>query len=95
MTTHLHHAGAILNMYLLGDLSIHEDATVKSRFLDAMRMLTTHIGSRIVAKFQACKECRGTFANMPLAMEANVPPHSGWTLWANMAHTWPLWPIIY
>ena len=83
MTTDLHHAGAILNPYLLDDLSIHEDAAVKSGFLDAMRRLTTGIDGqygRVVAEFQAFKERRGAFANMPLAMEANIPPHEWWDL---------------
>jgi hypothetical protein len=83
MTTDLHHAGAILNPYLLDDNVVHEDAAVKSGFLDAMRRLTTgmdgHYG-RVVAEFQAFKERRGAFANMPLAMEANIPPHEWWDL---------------
>lgn len=77
----LHHAGIILNPYLLDDFSIHEDAIVKSWFLDAMRILTTHIDDqygRVVAKFWAFKESKSAFANMPLAMKANIPPHEWW-----------------
>jgi hypothetical protein len=48
-----------------------------------MRRLTTcidgHYG-RVVAEFQAFKGRRGAFANMPLAMEANIPPHEWWDL---------------
>ena len=43
MTTDLHHAGAILNPYLLEDISVHEDPAVKSGFMDAMRRLTMGI----------------------------------------------------
>ena len=41
---------------------------------------------RVVAKFQAFKKCGSAFANMPLAMEANIG--------IMVVHTWPLWPHI-
>jgi hypothetical protein len=95
MTMDSHHAGAILNMYLLSVLITHEDAIVKSRFLGVMRMLTTHNGSRIVSKFQAWKRCRGAFPNMPLAMESqhSTPQVVGpcWQTWHTLGtHLAPL-----
>lgn len=75
--------GYNIESVLLGDLSIHEDAVVKSWFLDAMRRLTTNIDDqdgRVVAEFRAFKESRGAFANMSLAMKANIPPHEWWGL---------------
>lgn len=33
---------------------------------------------RVVANFQAFKKCGSAFANMPLAMEANIPPYKWW-----------------
>ena len=48
-----------------------------------MRRLTTSIDShygRVEAKLQAFKEHRGVFANMPLVMKANIPPHEWWYL---------------
>ena len=78
MTTNLHHVCTMFNSYLLDDLSIHEDNVVKSRFLNAMRRLTTSIDGQyswLLANFQSFKECKGAFANMPLAMEANIPLH--------------------
>lgn len=61
----------------------HKDADVKLRFLDAMRRVD-HIHwwsiCLVVAKFQTFKKHRGTFVNMPLAMEANNPPFAWWNL---------------
>ena len=71
----------MLNLYLLDDLSIHDDANIKFEFLDVMRRLTTYIDGQynwVVAKFQAFKEHKGVFANMPLAMEGNIQPHKWW-----------------
>src|SRR5665213_91792 len=93
MTTDLHHAGALLNPYLLDDINIHEDAAVTSGFMDAMRRLTTGIDghyARVVAEFQSFKERRGA----PICLWPWKPiyhPTSGGTSWAKVAHTWPLW----
>lgn len=67
----------------IGYLSIPEDVAVKSIFLDAMRRLTIGIEGQyfqVVAKFQTFKECIGAFANIPLAMKANILPHKWWDL---------------
>jgi hypothetical protein len=59
LTTNLYHMGAMMNPYLLVDLSIHEDVAVKSRFLNVMCKLTTSIDNqygRMVANFQAFKD---------------------------------------
>lgn len=78
MTMCLYHVGAMLNLYLLDDLNIHEDAAIKTRFLDAMKRLVTGIDGQygwVVAKFKTFKKHKDAFANMSLAMEANIPPH--------------------
>ena len=78
MTTNLHHAGAMLNLYLLDDLSIYEDVVIKSIFLGTMKRLTTCINNQydwVVAKFQTFKEHSSVFANILLAMEVDIPPH--------------------
>lgn len=81
MTMGLHHASAMLNPYLLDDLSINNDGAFKSRFWDAMKRLTADIEGhygRVVTQLQAFKERRGAYANMPLTMEANISPHEWW-----------------
>lgn len=64
ITKDIHHAGSMLNLYVLYDLSIHKDINVKSRLLDPMGSLTTSINgkyNRVVTKIQIFKECSGTF----------------------------------
>ena len=100
MTTHLHHVGAMLNPYLLDDLIIHEDVAGKSKFLNAMRKLTTCIDShydRVVVKFQVFEEHRGAFANIYAPSHRNK--HSTLQLFRScgqkVAHTWYIGQSVY
>ena len=58
----------------------------------------------VVAKFQAFKKYGSAFANVPLAMEANIPPYEWWdcggthlaplTSYIVQVHSWwMLWVI--
>ena len=83
MRTDLHYAGVLLNPYYLNNHNLHDNADVKSGLLRALRKLVNNGDedfARAIGEFNAFKEGRGAYTNMPNIAQAKLEPHEWWDL---------------
>ena len=65
MTMNLHHMDAMLNLYLLDYISIHEDCAIKLEFLDVMKLITRMIVN-MVKLWPNSKHIRSIEVHLPI-----------------------------
>lgn len=80
MLTDLHWAGALLNPFLIGNMSLHENPRARPALNRVLRKLTHDEASYLlgITEFQDFIENRGAFEGVPAAARADLPPHEWW-----------------
>ena len=80
MLTDLHWAGGLLNPFLIGKITLHENPRARPALNRVLRNLTPDEATYLMAitEFQDFIESRGAFEGVPLAARADFPPHEWW-----------------
>jgi hypothetical protein len=80
MLTDLHWAGGLLNPFLIGKITLHENPRARPALNRVLRNLTPDEATYLMAitEFQDFIESRGAFEGVPLATRADFPLHEWW-----------------
>jgi hypothetical protein len=89
LRTDLHYAGALLNPYLLDEVTLIDDREATEAVVRVLRKLTTNdvAFASALSEYQSFRDHRGIFAGLPVAAALNLEPHEWWDLLGAGAHT--------
>jgi hypothetical protein len=89
MLTDLHYAAALLNPFLLDEVTLMDDNEAREAILEVLRKLTTggFAFAAALSEYQAFRDRRGVFAGLPDVNTLNLEPHEWWDLLGAGART--------